>query len=267
MGVAPSGILRIELGQFLLGLFLDLPPDAAQFLGELRPVARDVLQHHLEDQAGHGIQVAGEGLAAQPQRLQRDRAAPGERVHHQRRFLAMRRLDQSPAHLQVYRMVGIVPVGEVADELEQGLAQVFIFRADCSQKARQQFPGLLLEILGAVSGRPGPAKATPRASPGKPPAAAAPTTDGAWTDAHAGWTSPAPSASTPRQSGNPPRPGVCIPWGSSSSLILCQLARKPGIWKLFLTSSPHCVYKCLIRLSGGGWRKPSGPQGPFFLLK
>ena len=39
----------------ILRLLLDLPPDTAQFLRKVRPVARDVFEHHLEDQAGDGV--------------------------------------------------------------------------------------------------------------------------------------------------------------------------------------------------------------------
>ena len=49
MGVAPSGSGGIQLDQILLGLLLDLGPHVAKVLGERRPVARDVFEHHLED--------------------------------------------------------------------------------------------------------------------------------------------------------------------------------------------------------------------------
>ena len=84
---------------------------------------RDVLQHHLEDQAGHRIQVAGERLAAHAQRFQRNGTAAGERIHHQRRFRAVRRLHQGAAGLQIGGIGRHVPIGEVRDELQQNAPQ------------------------------------------------------------------------------------------------------------------------------------------------
>ena len=89
-------------------------------------MARDVLQHHLEDQAGHGVQVARERLAAEPERLQRDRPAARERVHHQGRVLLVGGLHEAPAHLQVGRMRRHVPIGERPDEPQQRLPQFLV---------------------------------------------------------------------------------------------------------------------------------------------
>ena len=85
--------------------------------------ASNVLEHHLEDQAGHRVQVGGERPAAHPQRFQRNGAAAGERIHHQRRVLAVRRLHQRAAGLQPRGMAGHVPIGEVRDELQQDAPQ------------------------------------------------------------------------------------------------------------------------------------------------
>src|SRR3990172_4295891 len=60
----------------------------------------------------------------------------------------------------------------------------------------------------------GPATVARAALPGSTPAAGAPTTGAAYSDARAGSTSPAPRAPTPRQSGSPPRLNACSPWGS-----------------------------------------------------
>ncbi len=111
-------ILRVELGQFFFRTLLDLPAHAPQFLSQFRSVAGDVLQHDLEDQAGNRVQVAGKGLAAEPQGFQGNRAAAGEGVHHQRRLVTMRRLDQFPRGLNPVLVVSHVPVGKLGDEVE-----------------------------------------------------------------------------------------------------------------------------------------------------
>ena len=84
----------VQVGQFPLGFPFDLTADLAQLLGQSGPVARDVLQHHLEDQTRHGVEVAGERLATEPQCLQRDRASTGKGVHDQGRLPAMHRLHE-----------------------------------------------------------------------------------------------------------------------------------------------------------------------------
>lgn len=142
-------MLRVEVGQLLLRLPLDLRTDAAQLLGELWPVARNVLEHHLEDQAGDGVQVARERLAPEPQRLERDRTAPRERVHDQRRLIAMRRPHQRTTHLEIGTLCCVIPVREIPDELEQRLAQVLVRRADPAQNLRQHLPRLRLELRRA----------------------------------------------------------------------------------------------------------------------
>ncbi len=100
--------------------------DAPKIIGQSGAMPRDVLQHHLEDQARHGVQIGRERLAPEPQRLQRDRSAACEPVHYQRRLLTVRRLHQVAPHLQVGRMRRHVPVGERADEPEQRLLQLRI---------------------------------------------------------------------------------------------------------------------------------------------
>ncbi len=64
----------------------------------------DVLEHDLDDQAGDGVQIAREGLAAEPQCLERDRTAAGEGIHHQRCLLRISRLHQRPAHSRYVRL-------------------------------------------------------------------------------------------------------------------------------------------------------------------
>jgi hypothetical protein len=57
---------RIVLSEFLFGVLLYLTADPAKLFGQLRAVPRNVIKHHLEDQTGNGIQIAGERLAPDP---------------------------------------------------------------------------------------------------------------------------------------------------------------------------------------------------------
>ena len=84
MGVAPSGVLGVELGQFLLGLLLDPLAPFADFIGEALAVFGDVFEDDLVEQDGHGVEVAGKGVRAHAQGFERDGAAAGKRVHDQR---------------------------------------------------------------------------------------------------------------------------------------------------------------------------------------
>ena len=52
MGVAPSWVLRVELGQFLLGLALDPLAPLADLVGEPLAVLGDVFEHDLVEQHG-----------------------------------------------------------------------------------------------------------------------------------------------------------------------------------------------------------------------
>src|SRR5271157_6092193 len=54
----------------------------------------------------------------------------------------------------------------------------------------------------------------PSAWNGMPQGDAAPTRGAAWRDGRGGSTSRAQSVSRRQQSGSPPRPDACIPWGS-----------------------------------------------------
>ena len=145
----PVRVLGIQIRQLLLRLPLNLAADPAQFLGQPRPVPRNVLQHHLENQARHRIQIAGERLAAQPQRLQRNRTPARKRVHHERRLLAMRRLHQRPTHVEMGAIRSIVPIGEVGDERQQPLPQFRVIRRRLPHRA-QNLPRLLLKVFWTV---------------------------------------------------------------------------------------------------------------------
>lgn len=101
-GCCSVRVLRVILGQLLLGLLLDLPTYPSQFLGKLRPMVRDIFQHDLEDEAGHWVQVAGESIAAQPQGRERYRPTAREGVYYKRRlitFLSRRHRECRVKHL------------------------------------------------------------------------------------------------------------------------------------------------------------------------
>ena len=78
------GILRIKLGQLLLGLLLDPLAPLADLVRELLTVLRDVLQHHLVEQHGDGVEIAGEGVSADAEGFERNAAAAGERIDDER---------------------------------------------------------------------------------------------------------------------------------------------------------------------------------------
>lgn len=70
----------------------------------------------------------------------------------------------------------------------------------------------------------GRAGVAPSAWPGRQPAAVAPTTGGACTDARGEWTSPAPSARSPSPPENPPPPAACTLL-ESQFVPVCQCRR------------------------------------------
>ena len=79
----------------------------------------DVFQHYLEDEAGDGVEVAGEGLAAEAQCFERDGSATREGVDHQRGVSSgMRRANECAPGVQVLLFRGVVPIGEVGDEIQ-----------------------------------------------------------------------------------------------------------------------------------------------------
>src|SRR5262249_44496229 len=95
------GIWRVQLGEFLFRLPLDLRSDAAQVCSELQPVVRDVLKQYLEDKIGDGVQVTGKRLAAEPQGCEGNRSTTSKGVHHQRWLLSVDCLYQPACDLQV----------------------------------------------------------------------------------------------------------------------------------------------------------------------
>ena len=141
IGLAPSGSRRIELPKLLLCCRLDLGANAAQFVGETRTVARDVLQHRFQDQAGDGVQIARKGVAAEPQRFQRDRAAAREGIDDERRLVRMCGLDEAAPDLEIRRIGGMVPIREVADELRAAPARRSSSRtAECGPASAAEAP-------------------------------------------------------------------------------------------------------------------------------
>ena len=89
------------------------------------PYLGDVLQHDLVEQHGHGVEVAGEGVGADAESFERDRAAAGERIDDERPGAGLAAecfvcgLRQSAAGVEVLGDGRVVPVGEVGDEVEQ----------------------------------------------------------------------------------------------------------------------------------------------------
>ena len=118
-------VLGIELGQFLLGLALDPLAPFADFIGEALAVLGDVFEDDLVEQHGHGVEVAGKGVRAHAQGFERNGAAAGKRVDDERPRAGraaqrlVRGLRERAAGVEVFRDGGVVPVGEVGDEVEQ----------------------------------------------------------------------------------------------------------------------------------------------------
>ncbi len=113
-------------------------------------MTRDVLQHHLEDQAGDRVEVAGERIAAKAQGFEWNRAAAGKGVDHERRLATVGRSYKGTTGLEIGRLGGVVPIGEVADELEQALAEIRVRWALVTSDMGEQWPCCLLEGSRAV---------------------------------------------------------------------------------------------------------------------
>src|SRR5207302_8828422 len=77
-----------------------------------------------------GVEVAGECVRTHAQRFERNGAAAGERVRDKRAGAVpaaerlVSGLSESAARLKVFADGGVVPVGEVGDEVQQRLAQL-----------------------------------------------------------------------------------------------------------------------------------------------
>jgi hypothetical protein len=102
------------------------------------------LNHRLVDEHRHRVQVARVGLEPQPLRLERQRAAAGERVMEGRELLAVEQLlcarmvdvlrarptpalpDLGPRALEHLLVGGVLPQHEVLDDLEETLALLLL---------------------------------------------------------------------------------------------------------------------------------------------
>ena len=87
----------------------------------VRPSRWD-LDQRLVDQYRHRIEVAGVGLQAETLRLQRDRAATGERIQDRRRMAVAGVPDLLARPPEDPLIVGVLPLHQVADDVEQLLA-------------------------------------------------------------------------------------------------------------------------------------------------
>ena len=110
-------------------MLLYLRAHAPKLLRQLRTLPGNVFEHHFQDQTGDRIEVAREGVTSEPERLQRNRSAAGEWIDDERRFFSVRRFHQSPAHFEIARISGKVPIREIADELENRFTQIDVFRS------------------------------------------------------------------------------------------------------------------------------------------
>ena len=212
------GVFGVELGQFLLGLLLDPLAPFADFIGEALAVLGDVFEDDLVEQDGHGVEVAGKGVRAHAQGFERDGAAAGKRVHDQRAGAGraaqrlVRGLGERAAGVQVFLDGGVVPVGEVGDEIEEGLrsstlsSNLFGFCRAASKRWRLSALSRAWRswvVHSSISFRafsrkapgradpPDQARAPRRSPPGTPPAVAVPTRCAASRYARAGSISPA----------------------------------------------------------------------------
>lgn len=129
-GEAAVVVVGVERAEFLLRLGLHPRAPLAELVGELRAVARDELQLHLVEQHGDGVEVARDRLGPDAHRLQRDRPASGEGVEDNGRAARVAAkglvggLHQRAGGGEVHAVGAVVPVGEVADELQQRVPQV-----------------------------------------------------------------------------------------------------------------------------------------------
>ena len=123
-------VLGIELGQFLLGFALDPVAPFADFIGEALAVFGDVFEDDLVEQHRHGIEVAGKGVRAHAQGFERNGAAAAKRVHDERARAGraaqrlVRRLRERAAGVEVFADGGVVPIGKVGNEVEEGGAEL-----------------------------------------------------------------------------------------------------------------------------------------------
>ena len=157
------------------------------------------------DQVGDRVEVDGVGLATQPQRLQRDRSPPanGSSTFGDVALgIRMQELvgggDQLAGRIDVVRDVRVLPPDQMLDELQAAVAgRVLDRRAVAVLRLELVRPRSSLTSVRKLSGHQGrrgrgSARRTP--PPGTPPGVAVPTRCAASRCAHAGSTSPEPTA-------------------------------------------------------------------------
>ena len=87
----------------------------------------DVLQNDLIDEARHRVQVTREDVAPESQAFERDGPTAGKRVNQDRRFWVSR-FDELSCSLQINWGMCVVPIAQVADELEKRVPQILWLR-------------------------------------------------------------------------------------------------------------------------------------------
>jgi hypothetical protein len=81
-GLHAIGVTWVERAQFRFNSRPYIATYTLKFISERQPSSRDIVEFDLEDKGGNRVKIAGERLAAEPQRLQRDRSATSERINH-----------------------------------------------------------------------------------------------------------------------------------------------------------------------------------------
>ena len=149
----------IEIRQFAPHFLLDLLPDLQNFGSQVRPSARKILQHRLQDQARHWIQIGCDRITVKAQCLQRDRAAAGEWIHNLGTILTVRRLHQRTGCPQEDRLRCGAPGGEVGEKTEKDAAEAVSLSLSRPQREvprgrlrhlHEAPPNLGPEVVGAV---------------------------------------------------------------------------------------------------------------------
>jgi hypothetical protein len=82
-----------------------------------------ILQHRAQELDCDGVAVTSNHFGPDPESLERNRAAPCERVQNYRRSIWVTRGDKLARGLKVRGVSGEVPIRERGDEVEQSVAQ------------------------------------------------------------------------------------------------------------------------------------------------
>ena len=149
----------IEICQLASHFLSDLLSDAKNFRSEVRSSARKILQHRLQDQAGHWIQIGRYRIAVEAQCLQRDRAAASEWIHDLGSLLTVRRLHQRTGCPQEDLLRCVGPSSEVSNEAEKDAAEAVSLGLSRPQRVmprgrlrhlHEASPNLGSEVVGTV---------------------------------------------------------------------------------------------------------------------